>query len=640
MKKFQDKAIKCALALCAATGMVACSSSDEAAEAPVNPTYDGVSVKTQFAINVAGANKNTTRMSAENTQNAGNYLEMTNVRLFTLAGVPGTGAGETTTLTSDIALADPTNVTTSRSSHIYSNVEIKEGTTDFLFYSTRAGLGTDMTSKFRTGAIKMFDNATSITDLVNITFAGEPILTGNPCAAPQEAFKKYLNDIVTALKAATNGTLVAVKDEFLKDFTDAHRAGSADAILRQVQDLYGKAGEVYSNTGSTDATKAEAKAIMDAIVEEVKQGETTLFAIKVTDGVLSYETANSQVAYYNFPIEQGLPDGTQILTYDGTNFSYKNTVAIDAGNDDIVDITKITYPLPIVYFDNTPARASDNEIANGMWPSTVGDWDAYAGGWSTANGWYDAVKATTRSIALQNNINYGVAGLKTTITCKTNTLEDNKKAYYPTEENQSISVVNPFEVTGILIGGQPSKVGWQMVKDDADVRDHVVYDKETNGAKAEYNAISAPIYTLVFDNYKNAVNQEDVKVVIELKNTNKEFYGQQGIIKEGQKFYLIGELKLDNASLTPEGAFKWPAYGTDGLNTSYEGRYPVKAGTAGTADGKRIFIQDYTTEANFTISSLKNAYVTIPDLRATLLQLGLSVDLQWQRGLKFDVEIE
>lgn len=123
MKKFQDKAIKCALALCAATGMVACSSSDEAAEAPVNPTYDGVSVKTQFAINVAGANKNTTRMSAENTQNAGNYLEMTNVRLFTLAGVPGTGAGETTTLTSDIALADPTNVTTSRSSHIYSNVE-------------------------------------------------------------------------------------------------------------------------------------------------------------------------------------------------------------------------------------------------------------------------------------------------------------------------------------------------------------------------------------------------------------------------------------------------------------------------------------------------------------------------------------
>lgn len=157
---------------------------------------------------------------------------------------------------------------------------------------------------------------------------------------------------------------------------------------------------------------------------------------------------------------------------------------------------------------------------------------------------------------------------------------------------------------------------------------------------AEYNATSAPIYTLVFDNYKNAVNQEDVKVVIELKNTNKEFYGQQGIIKEGQKFYLIGELKLDNPSVTSEGAFKWPAYGTGGLNTSYEGRYPVKAGTAGTADGKRIFIQDYTTEANFTISSLKNAYVTIPDLRATLLQLGLSVDLQWQSGLMFNVEIE
>ena len=54
----------------------------------------------------------------------------------------------------------------------------------------------------------------------------------------------------------------------------------------------------------------------------------------------------------------------------------------------------------------------------------------------------------------------------------------------------------------------------------------------------------------------------------------------------------------------------------------------------------RVFIQDYTTTADFTINSLKNAYVTIPDLRATKLQLGLSVDLKWQSGLTFDVPIE
>ena len=160
-----------------------------------------------------------------------------------------------------------------------------------------------------------------------------------------------------------------------------------------------------------------------------------------------------------------------------------------------------------------------------------------------------------------------------------------------------------------------------------------MYDSKTNGAKASTSS-SASIYTLVFDNYKDGVLQENVNVAIELvNNSDQTFYAQDGLVEKGQRFYLIGQLELTNEK---KEALTWPAYGTGGLNTSYEGRYPVKA----TADGKRIFIQDYTTEANFTISSLKNAYVTIPDLRATLLQLGLSVDLQWQSGLMFNVEIE
>ena len=67
---------------------------------------------------------------------------------------------------------------------------------------------------------------------------------------------------------------------------------------------------------------------------------------------------------------------------------------------------------------------------------------------------------------------------------------------------------------------------------------------------------------------------------------------------------------------------------------SYQDRYPVQVNT------KRVFVQDFTTTANFTINSLKNAYVTIPDLRASKLQLGLSVDLTWQSGLTYNVTIE
>lgn len=78
------------MALVAATAFVSCSSDEvvmEQPQAPENPTFNGKSVKTQFAINVTKAGKGT-RMSANDTQNNNNYLDMANVRLFTLATTP------------------------------------------------------------------------------------------------------------------------------------------------------------------------------------------------------------------------------------------------------------------------------------------------------------------------------------------------------------------------------------------------------------------------------------------------------------------------------------------------------------------------------------------------------------------------
>ena len=75
---------------------------------------------------------------------------------------------------------------------------------------------------------------------------------------------------------------------------------------------------------------------------------------------------------------------------------------------------------------------------------------------------------------------------------------------------------------------------------------------------------------------------------------------------------------------TASGTITWPE--------DTKSNFPARGVT-------RVFIQDYTTKANFTINSLKNAYVTIPDLRASKLQLGLSVDLTWQSGLIFNVDI-
>jgi len=53
---------------------------------------------------------------------------------------------------------------------------------------------------------------------------------------------------------------------------------------------------------------------------------------------------------------------------------------------------------------------------------------------------------------------------------------------------------------------------------------------------------------------------------------------------------------------------------------------------------RRVFIQDFVTTASFVIgeNSLKSALVSVPDLRASHLSLGLSVDLSWSDGLNFE----
>ena len=638
MNRINNYVLNGAIALLSTAGLVACSS-DDVTEAPVNPTYDGKSVKTQFAINIATPSNGKTRMSDVNTQNKDNYLGMTNVRLLTLANTPV----DNQTLLSALDLAEPSIYTSdnpSKSSYIYSDVNIPLTTSNFLFYSTRKDLGSSITEKAETGAIKsdLFDNTNlTVSNTNEIKFSSEPIISPtNSITAVQTAFAAYLNTVVGTNEsgiywsASTNETLKKAYDNFIKEYTEAQRAGSANAVRLQMQALYNIAKPIADNSSATDQVLAR-KLCDNILNSSATEANSIKFEDEDNDGILNYDIVDKKIS--NFPCEQGLPEGAALLTLNGSSFSYNNTPEIGPDNNKI-NISNITYPLPIVYFDNTPAKANTAEI--NTWQTTTTGWDTETN-W---NGWTDEVSASTRSIALKNNINYGVAGLKTVVKCEAAALEDNRHAHNSDLGNQSINVPSGgFEVTGILIGGQPNTVNWQFINTstDADSRKYVVYDKVTNGVKAKASSSSYStdaIYTLVFDNWILGNTQEKVTFALELQNGDVEFYGQEGVIAAGQKFYLIGQ--LDPSQPAAGSAITWPEYTGESntLPNSYENRYPVKAKT------NRVFVQDFTTTARVNIKSLKNAYVTIPDLRATKLQLGLSVDLTWQTGLTFDVSID
>ena len=96
------------------------------------------------------------------------------------------------------------------------------------------------------------------------------------------------------------------------------------------------------------------------------------------------------------------------------------------------------------------------------------------------------------------------------------------------------------------------------------------------------------------------------------------------MIRQGGTFYLVGKLKLANAtnSITWPTTYAVPPYNASGASQQIS----------------RVFVQDFMTTANFKIgaNSLKSAFVTVPDLRSSQTSLGLSVDLNWQTGLDFE----
>ena len=217
---------------------------------------------------------------------------------------------------------------------------------------------------------------------------------------------------------------------------------------------------------------------------------------------------------------------------------------------------------------------------------------------------------STRTIALEKAIQYGVANLKTTVKLKDANLNDNANAQGGQVADQNIAVNGKLNLTGVLVGDQPQYVGWDFKAPAATSFDYTVYDNKIASDAALTTTESAPNYTLVLDNNK-AEQANVVYVVLEfVNNTGVDFYGKEGMVPKGGKFYLVG--KLDKAATT---------------------------GVTNTKNVDHIFVQDHTTVANFTISSLKNAYNNIPDLRSTSVSVGLAVNLTWENGIEFNVEI-
>lgn len=613
MKKFRFFSFASAMLLASAAGMTSCSS--DSIEPTGGSGVAGQVVKTQFAINIPyGGNSSTnqakkvTRMTDEMTQQSGKpFRGISDIVLLTFSGNPETAG----TINTDKPISigtDGNAYSQDTYRRLYRDIEIPVGTSHMIFYGRAS-----RTTKNNFQAGKITDKGEKKT-LANISHELTAISSEANFTTDVDA-----KAIITALNNIANAK---VTDDDGTDYTWAN-IGNVSPLPTWL--TAHEKEFLKTRYNKFTALKAGSKTSVVAFINNLKTalaGETTTGEPISADKKLTKEIYNQCVAALgaiesiNFPGKFNLPDGVASLNWKTgeSTFAYNAPETELFGNGNSIKYNKICYPAELSYFVSTKTMVSDKDMSNlSEFPSYT-DWTK-----NTQSGWGEktsfaekAVENSTRTVGLKDPVQYSVAVLKSTVRCKAATLEDN--AQVAGKANQQITVPEDgFPVTGILIGGQPASVDWKYEPAASETFENTIYDKEMNVSPmyAKYTSEVPTVgnYTLVFDN--KSTDKKPVFVTIELENnSDKAFYGKDGIILKGAKFYLVGKL-------TPNA--------TEGVTNP------------NSVD--RVFVQDYVTTANFNITDLKSAYNCIPDLRTSGINVGLAVDLDWKSGITFDVDI-
>jgi len=646
MKKLFSFIMLGAMALVGATTFNSCSSEEAA---PVNPTFDGESVKTNFTISV-GDVKSGTRMTADAVQAGNTFKGMTDIYLF-----PAKSAISATTAFSQgyinlpaFDVFDPASGTAGElataQAKRYKDVSFAIGVNHFLFYAATATANKD-NGELKPSYLVMaeaagpaFTPAWAVTS--DITTASTPDDIKFDLVPYQK--DKTIDDVKTA--GTTTAAIVNSVYKRMRELAGTATTASKDAVAAR---LNGMCDKMKNLNASSEAQAFAGSALsVQELIEDiynsfyVADATTTLTGDDLTDYNTYYNpiitlitgtftvtdntatTGNYDLAWTttnNFPkTELGLPDGGVALKYtataeastDYTNDAFLPFEYVQPSVDGmaVADVAKYTHPARLYYTINTTSMVKNSEylftadVAGKTWTQIQG---AYTNG---------AVTTTTQSVIMKDQVQYAVGRLDVQAQVKTGvTILDSGSGVDGAADKDPQPVAVPsagYKLTGVLIGGQ-KQVDWQF-KPVSTATEMTIYDGNmTSTTAAKSGTFSDINHTLALETAETAA----VNIALEFENTGNDFYGvDHKLIPAGSKFYLV-------AKLTPAAA--------------------ISGNITGNPEGlTQVFKQDYTTIAKLTIgeNSLKNAYNIIPDLRSPKLEFGLSVNLEWKAGITFEQE--
>lgn len=280
-----------------------------------------------------------------------------------------------------------------------------------------------------------------------------------------------------------------------------------------------------------------------------------------------------------YPESMGLPTGCAILRWTPTGF----VVPRISGVEGMAPINRYCFPTSLYYFVNTTIKTSkEKNIGQSYSASTT--WDDVLDDYTLGS----SISSNTTSVALVRPLQYAVGMLSATVQSDRDWLQDNddlpETTVYATGEN--------LPVTGIILSGQYAQnFDFTPIPDS---EEYFSYDNQTPGVYLTKQK-SASIRTLSLPTPEG----KDVYFTLEfLNNSGRTFFGADGRVLPGRKFYMVGKMELP----------------TDPQERRFE----------------QIFVQDHITTLNCNIFSLAGAYNAVPDLGIPQLVIGVQTQVNWE----------
>ena len=579
----KSKWAKAGTVLFAAAVMLSSCSNDEVVPDGGIPVGERDAVKTSFSFAIPSPVSRATGADVQDGQGSNKFLGMKNLKLmpFALAGGADDYVVANSIIAGDIQLTSAT-IDNSESDNFvktFTDVVIPSGDIAFLFYG-EANHDTQFNGK-----LNMTEGA-NVTTPADIEFSLQNIEEG--------AYTGGTYETADALIEAWKTNVTDALATWVATFTDENEDKTKATTL---QDNYFK-----FNSASLMGLQLAAQYLSSELGSDDYTSMTGASTLKGSiDGMI---TELAQGAYTNFPAN--LPKGTYklengLITIDENGPSGSSIVASTASN-------KYYYPSSLYYWTNAYPVAYETTPVFSNWSN------------GTYTGARTVISTNTTKIALNKTINYGVARLDVKAAIKANgTTIPAGKINGTTPTSVTLADHN-FIVKGVLVGGLPDALDWEMHPSTGDTYSRAVYDTRmnktdyelTNAATPDWASLPVAIYSLLPETADASVSTEATgatpNIALEILNDGPQFYGLDGnLIPEGGTFYLAGKL----------------TYKAD----------------SGKPDVVRVLQQDYNTTVQLTISSLAKAYNTVPDLINPRLELALAVDIEWEAGLVLDVPL-